>query len=96
MKETKLDKEELEKIQRVRELNQQLIVEFGQIEISQRNLNKRKNNAEDALEKVREEEQSLLNELKEKYNDGSIDLDRGVFTPAPAKNDDTPTTAFDE
>lgn len=96
MEERKLTREELEKIQRIQQLNNQIIVEFGKIEIAQRNLNQRKNRAEGDLEEVRKEEQTLLNELREKYNDGSIDLDRGVFIPTEQKTEQAPVTAFDE
>ena len=62
---------------------------FGQVAIAKLNFEKQKESIEDEefkiteeLESVRAEEQTLLNDITEKYGPGQLDPQTGVFTPS--------------
>lgn len=77
----KLTREELEKIYEIRQKNQTLVQELGQIGLAQINLDKRQEAAEDYLQVLREEEKGFAKELEDKYGEGTIDVEKGEFTP---------------
>jgi hypothetical protein len=81
----KLTQEELQKFQEVQQKNAALVQELGQIGLAQLNLDKRQDNAEKYLDQLREEETAFVKELEDKYGQGSIDLEKGEFIPAPAQ-----------
>lgn len=83
----KLTREELEKIYEIRTKNQNLVQELGQIGLAQINLDKRQEAAEDFLQTLREEERAFAKELEDKYGEGTIDVEKGEFTP---KADEAP------
>lgn len=62
--------------------------EFGTIAILQKDLNTRRENVENALDENRKGQQDYLNSLQEKYGQGQLDLDRGLFIPALAKDEE--------
>lgn len=92
--EKKLSKEELNSIQELKQRNQQLLIEYGKLELSRKQLQQTEKELDKQYQQVKAMEEDLLNNLRSKYQNGSIDLDRGVFKPAEDK--DTPVTAFDE
>jgi len=81
----KLTQEELDKLQEIQQKNAALIQELGQIKLGEINLQKREENAEEYLSNLRKEEGDLAKELEDKYGQGSIDLEKGEFIPAPAQ-----------
>lgn len=97
-KEQKLSTEELAMIDELRRKNQNILIEFGQISISKKNLEEREKEADKKLKEIKSQEQQLVEELRKKYTNGSIDLDRGVYIPADGAQgeEETPLTAFDE
>ena len=62
---------------------------FGQVAIAKLNFEKQQESIEDEefkiteeLESVRAEEQTLLNDITEKYGPGQLDPQSGIFTPS--------------
>ena len=87
----KLTQEELDKLQEIQQKNAALIQELGQIKLGEINLQKREENAEEYLSNLRKEEGDLAKELEDKYGQGSIDLEKGEFIPAPQEAPATET-----
>ena len=77
----KLTKEEVATIKKIQESNDAVIKELGQIELVRMGVDKRRKNAEDYLEQLRQEEETFGKALTEKYGAGSIDLDKQEFIP---------------
>tara|TARA_R110000764_G_scaffold108745_3_gene194692 strand:+ start:9629 stop:9898 length:270 start_codon:yes stop_codon:yes gene_type:complete len=79
MENKKLTEEELKKIQDLQNQRQGTILELGNLEAYQFDIDKRKEELSDALDELRKSDQELGKELNEKYGDGSIDLEKGEF-----------------
>ena len=56
--------------------------EFGLKKLAQINIKKREDDAVSMLNSLRSEEKQVVEVLEKKYGRGSIDIDRGTFTPA--------------
>lgn len=84
MENTKLTTEEIEKFQSIQQRNSLVVNELGTIELAKLQIERRRTEALDFLTSLREEEQTFGKELSEKYGDGSIDLEKGEFIPAPS------------
>jgi len=77
----KLDQEELQVLIQLQQLTQNIVVEYGNIEIIRKNLEARSQKADEALKSLREKELEIANTLQEKYGQGSINLEDGIFIP---------------
>jgi hypothetical protein len=75
-----LSKEELENIKQLQTTQQNLINNFGQVEYQLQVLETQKDKLIESLAQLREEEVNLGKLLTEKYGNGSIDLESGLFT----------------
>jgi|TARA_R110000744_G_C19302018_1_gene555829 hypothetical protein len=75
----KLTEQELKNIQDLQNQRQSTILELGNLEAYQFDIDKRKEELSDALDELRKSDQELGKELNEKYGDGSIDLEKGEF-----------------
>ena len=84
METTKLSTEELEKLQEIQQKNSAVVTEFGNLEIAKLQMEARKAEVIKFFNELKEEEQELGKELSDKYGVGSINLEQGEFTPAPA------------
>ena len=84
METTKLSTEELEKLQEIQQKNAAVVTEFGNLEIAKLQMEARKAEVIKFFNELKEEEQELGKELSDKYGVGSINLEQGEFTPAPA------------
>ena len=91
MANTKLKKEEVEKLQELQQKNNNLVVELGNIELTNIALEERRENAEKFLSDLRVSEQELAKELEDAYGVGTIDMVKGEFIPAPVQ-DEAPAT----
>lgn len=58
-----------------------IIRELGEVSVLERDLKNRKQVAESALDENCKGQQDLLNSLEQKYGQGQLDLDRGLFIP---------------
>lgn len=56
--------------------------EFGLIKLAQINIDKREEEAINMLNTLRSNEKQVVEVLEKKYGRGSIDIDKGTFTPA--------------
>jgi hypothetical protein len=81
----KLDQEELQVLIQLQQVTQNIVVEYGNIEMIRKNLEVRSQNTDDALKSLREKELELANSLQEKYGQGSINLQDGTFLPTPVE-----------
>ena len=81
METKKLSQEELKQIQEIQNKSQAITVEFGQIELLKIQLKSRRTNAEEFLKELGQEEKTLAEALEAAYGKGSINLEKGEFTP---------------
>lgn len=84
MEPIKMTAEEIEKFQSIQQKNNLVVNELGAIELAKLQIERRRTEALNFLTSLREEEQIFGKELSEKYGDGSIDLEKGEFLPAPS------------
>jgi hypothetical protein len=84
MENTKLTVEEIEKLQEIQQKNAAVASELGNLEITKLQVEARKTEVVEFFNKLKEEEQAFGKELSEKYGNGSIDLEKGEFIPAPS------------
>tara|TARA_R110000851_G_scaffold112323_4_gene236416 strand:- start:1732 stop:2007 length:276 start_codon:yes stop_codon:yes gene_type:complete len=85
----KFTEEELEKITKLRDASQAKIVEFGQLKLERLLTNQRLTRiddldiaAEEEYTALQDQELVLVDELKEKYGVGTVDIQSGEFVPA--------------
>ena len=81
MENKKLTQEELQQIETVKQKSQAVVQELGQIELLKLNLKSRRENALAFLEELKQEEKALAEALEAAYGKGTIDLEKGEFTP---------------
>ena len=88
-KEIKFTEDELKSVGDLQVKYNTVTNKFGQIAIAKLNFEKQQESIEDEefkiteeLESVRNEEQTLLNTITEKYGPGQLDPTTGVFTPS--------------
>ena len=91
-KQIKFTKEELSGIREVRNSYNNITTNFGNLEVQRIQTEQRlsaieqqKVIAENEYNQVIQQEVELLNNLNEKYGQGSLDLEKGVFTPIEEK-----------
>jgi hypothetical protein len=77
-----LEQEEIQSIKDLQTKREQLMADFGFIEMRIQELELQKENLINALVEVRNSEATLSNELQAKYGNGTIDLDKGEITIA--------------
>tara|TARA_R110001599_G_scaffold1706_5_gene8502 strand:- start:54593 stop:54844 length:252 start_codon:yes stop_codon:yes gene_type:complete len=80
-KEVKFSKEEVDNIQKIRDGYDELVVKLGQIEMSIINLQSNKNSLIKESESLKIEENEIIKSMTEKYGDGQLDVNTGVFIP---------------
>lgn len=76
-----LTQEELQTLKTIQEETQAIIIEFGEIEIIQMQINNRKENAKKFLEELAEKEQNFHQIVFEKYGKTTINPQTGEITP---------------
>jgi K+/H+ antiporter YhaU regulatory subunit KhtT len=81
MENKKLTKEEMSQIETIKQKSQAIVQELGQLELLRLDLRSRKDNALAFLEELRQEEKDLAQALEAAYGKGTIDLEKGEFTP---------------
>ena len=75
-----LSQEELDNFKQLQATQQKLISRFGQVEYQLQVLEAQKDKLVESLAQLQEEEINLGRVLTEKYGNGSIDIDSGLFT----------------
>jgi len=88
-KEIKFTEDELKSLGDLQGKYNTVTNKFGQVAIAKLNFEKQQESIEEEefkiteeLESVRAEEQTLLNDITEKYGPGQLDPQSGVFTPS--------------
>ena len=88
MADTKFSQEEMEKIKDIQSSYVGIQQAYGQVEVGRLRLEqqldatqKASNDLRDKFVETQQDEQNFIEELNEKYGDGSLDLESGTFTP---------------
>jgi len=76
-----LTQEELQTLKTIQEETQAIVIEFGEIELFQIQLNNRKENAKKFLEELSKKEQDFNQNIFEKYGKATINPQTGEVTP---------------
>ena len=81
METKKLSQKELQQIDTIQKKSQAIITELGQIELLKIQVRIRRENAEQFLKELGQEEKALAEALEAAYGKVSINLEKGEFTP---------------
>ena len=79
MAEQKLTPEEIKEIKSIQDNQENLISSFGELEFQIQSLELQKERLVEQLETYRGKEKELANKLSQKYGNGTINLEEGVF-----------------
>ena len=77
---TKLTEQEIQQLTQLQTQQDEFITRFGQLEYQLQNLELQKEKLIEQLEKSKELEVQIANQLNEKYGDGVINLQEGTFS----------------
>ena len=77
-----LEKDEISKIQELKDRLKKITEVSGVIEIQHYNIQIKKEQLKLSLQGLQQEEATLAKELEEKYGPGTISLENGVFLPS--------------
>ncbi len=80
-KEKVLEKEEISKIQELKDRLKRITEVSGVIEVQNYNIQLKKEQLKLSLQGLQQEEAALAKELEEKYGPGTISLETGEFLP---------------
>tara|TARA_R100000234_G_C4961777_1_gene162113 strand:- start:412 stop:696 length:285 start_codon:yes stop_codon:yes gene_type:complete len=87
-KEIKIDDNLIEDVKKAREENNRLMFEFGNLKLERISLEQRMNDIEKQESNMTakykgnvSKEQKVAGKLKDKYGDGVVNLDKGIFIP---------------
>ena len=92
MADTKFTQKEMDRIKEIQSSYLGVQQAFGQLEVNRIRLEQQLDATQQASVELRDKfsevqtnEQKLIEELNEKYGDGSLDLESGTFTPNKSK-----------
>lgn len=77
---TKLEEQEINQLKGLQQKQETLISNFGQIEYQIQSLELEKEKFVEQLEKIKQEEKTLADNLSSKYGNGTINIEEGTFT----------------
>jgi len=77
---TKLTEQEIQQLNDLQTQQEEFVTKFGQIEYQIQNLELQKEKLIEQLEKSKQQEVQIANQLNEKYGDGVINLQEGTFS----------------
>ena len=83
--EVKFTEEELTQVQNIQTSYQNVQVQFGQLKLAKIRLDEQEVELKDALKQIQSEEKKFLNGITDKYGQGTLNPETGVFTPAPVE-----------
>jgi hypothetical protein len=81
MENKKLSQQELQQIKDLQTKSQAITSELGQIELFKIQIKQRRQNAEEYLKELEQEEKTLAEYLESVYGKGTINLQQGEFVP---------------
>tara|TARA_R110000796_G_scaffold116590_2_gene229161 strand:- start:549 stop:812 length:264 start_codon:yes stop_codon:yes gene_type:complete len=85
-KEVKFTKDELTQVQNIQKSYANVQNQFGQLKLAQIRLDDDEVTLEDGLKTIQAEEKKFLDGITEKYGQGSLNPETGVFTPSENKS----------
>ena len=80
-KEVKFTDKELEKIKEIQDSYANVQNNFGQLKLAQIRLDEQEIGLEESLKEIQSKEKEFLNVITEKYGQGNLNPETGVFTP---------------
>ena len=84
--EVKFNEEELKQVQSIQRSYASVQNQFGQVKMTQVRLDEQEVELEETLKNIQTEEKKFLDEITEKYGQGSLNPETGVFTPTENKS----------
>ena len=85
-KEVKFTEDELKQVQTIQRSYSSVQNQFGQLKLAQIRLDEQEVDLEEALKNIQSEEKKFLDGITEKYGQGSLNPETGVFTPTENKS----------
>ncbi len=79
MESVKLEQEEIQKLSKIQEHQQNFIVELGRLEYDITLLEFQKDKIQEEIEQLAQSSQDLAKELETKYGAGTINMEKGEF-----------------
>ena len=79
--EVKFTEEELKQVQNIQVSYQNVQNQFGQLKLAQIRLDNQEVDLEEALKSIQSEEKKFLDGITDKYGQGTLNPETGVFTP---------------
>ena len=77
----KFTEEEMSQIQGIQQSYANVQNQFGQLKMAQIRLDEQEVELEESLKSIQTEEKKFLDGITEKYGEGSLNSETGVFTP---------------
>ena len=84
--EVKFTEEELTQVQNIQKSYLNVQNQFGQLKMAQIRLDNQEIDLENSLKQIQEEEQKFLDGITNKYGQGTLNPETGVFTPVDSEN----------
>ena len=85
--EVKFTEEEMSQVQGIQQNYANIQNQFGQLKMAQIRLDEQEVELEDALKSIQSEEKKFLDGITEKYGQGTLNPETGVFTPTENKSE---------
>ena len=85
--EVKFTEEELKQVQNIQQSYLNVQNQFGQLKLAQIKLDEQEVDLEQALKTIQSEEKKFLDGITNKYGQGTLNPETGVFTPTENKSE---------
>ena len=85
--EVKFTEEELKQVQNIQRSYTSLQTQFGQLQLAKIRLDEQESDLKLNLRDIQSEEKKFLDGITEKYGQGSLNPETGVFTPTENKSE---------
>jgi hypothetical protein len=79
--ETKFTEEEMNQVKSFQQNYMNIQNQFGQLKMAQIRLDEQEIDLENSLKSIQDEEKKFLDAITEKYGEGTLNPESGVFTP---------------
>jgi hypothetical protein len=85
--EVKFTEEELKEVQNIQASYANVQNQFGQLKLAQIRLDEQEIDLENSLKSIQDEEKKFLDGITNKYGQGTLNPETGVFTPTENKSE---------
>ena len=85
--EVKFTEEELTQVKNIQQGYLNLTNQFGQLQLTKIRLDEQEIELKESLNKIKSEEKIFLDGITNKYGQGNLDAETGVFTPIQSSTD---------